>query len=380
MKPPSEPRSLEEPLPGELGAGFALRQAQRPEQRRGTKPATEDAPKIRSLLQSARRKLTQAGCDTPALDAELLAAHLLGVDRARLLMEAEKTLSASQQEEFRQLIARRGRREPLPYILGEWEFFGLTLEVSPAVLIPRPETETLVEVCLSHLSPLTSPLATPGRGTLLGVEVGCGSGAISIALAHHTPNLRIIATDTSQAALAVARRNCLRHNLADATLRSSDTSLRSTSHITLLHGDLLEPLAVVGRGLPASGLRSPSQGEVGCPPPAPAGRGLCSPPQEVDFIVANLPYIPTAQIASLPPEVRDWEPRQAIDGGPDGLSIIRRLIEDAPRWLRKGGFLALEISPEQADEIKRLLSAENFRQCEVVPDLSGRARVAIGCH
>jgi len=273
--------------------------------------------------------LAEAGCDTPALDAELLAAHLLGVDRSRLWMNAARCLSEEEQARLRELLERRCRREPLPYILSEWEFFGLKLEVSPAVLIPRPETETLVEACLGFLY----------RRDAKGAEAGCGCGAISIAIAHHNPGVRIFATDCSEAALRVARRNVSHHNLTD--------------RITLLHGDLLEPLETVGRG---------------CRPP-PHG---C-----LDFIVANLPYIPTAQIPFLPPEVKDWEPREAIDGGPDGLTIIRRLIAQSPCWLQKNGFLALEISPEQAAAVKELLCSRGFTRIQILPDLSGKERVII---
>ncbi|NIM07211.1 MAG: peptide chain release factor N(5)-glutamine methyltransferase [Armatimonadetes bacterium] len=333
-------------------------------------------PHIYDQLRRARQMLAQAGCDSPALDAELLAAYLLGIDRTRLWMEPERPLSRAQQEHFHQLVKRRCRREPLPHILGEWEFSGLTLQVSPDVLIPRPETETLVEVCLAKLKDmrhsrirgtLNPELSTLNSqlSTLNGVEVGTGSGAVSIAIANHLPDLHIIATDSSEAALSIAQENCIHYNLAD--------------RITLLHGDLLEPLeAAVGRGhLPAPSL------PTGFPPSV--GRGCRPPPKEVDFIVANLPYIPTGEIPSLPPEVRDWEPRSAIDGGTDGLDAIRRLIAQAPRWLRpfgaaqgrRGGFIALEISPEQANEVQRLLSAQNFGACEIVSDLSGRPRVVI---
>lgn len=296
---------------------------------------------LRGTLLRAREILANAGCDTPALDVELLAAKILGLDRTRLLMEPERLLTQSQQEKFHSLVQRRRRREPLPYILREWEFFGLTLEITPAVLILRPETETLVEICLAKLKKMPGfpPPGTlnPQPSTLNGFEVGIGSGAISIALAHNLSNLRIIATDSSQSALALARRNCLRHNLA--------------GRITLLHGDLLHPLEENTK------------------------------PHSLEFIIANLPYIPTGEIASLPPEVKDWEPRQAIDGGPDGLVIIRRLIDQAPVWLKSGGLIALEISPEQAEEVKRLLCAHNFGECELVPDLSRRPRVIIArCH
>lgn len=282
--------------------------------------------KQQELLSRAREALSQAGCDTPALDAELLAAHVLEVDRSRVLMAPERELTAAEQERFRQLVERRARREPLPYILGEWEFFGLKLFVSPAALVPRPETETLVEACLARL-PEEAPQLT-------GVDVGCGSGAIAVALATALSGSHLLATDSAAAALELARRNCARHGTAD--------------RVTLLQGDLLAPLS----------------GQV--------ARG------GVDFIAANLPYIPSGEIAGLPPEVHDWEPRGAIDGGPDGLREVRRLIAAAPEWLKPGGFIALEISPEQAQEVRRILAAHDFVRIEVVNDLSGRARVVVG--
>ncbi len=334
---------------------------------------------LQDCVQQARLLLTEAGCDTPALDAELLAAKVLHIDRSRLWLEPDRPLSEPEQQQFRQFVERRRRREPLPYILGKWEFFGLPLEVSPAVLIPRPETETLVEACLerlksfsvrprgssaprstqnSELSTLNSEPSAPST-MLLGAEAGCGTGAISLALAHSLPDIRIFATDCSEAALALAQRNVHCHALQD--------------RITLLHGDLLEPVGAALCGCPSASLGS----APGRPHRvAPTGYGAL-PSQVLDFVVANLPYIATNEIPSLPPEVRDWEPREALDGGPDGLAVIRRLIAEAPRWLKPDGFLALEISPEQAAPVKELLIRRGFTRIEIIADLSGRERVAI---
>jgi release factor glutamine methyltransferase len=289
---------------------------------------------VRDSCSKAKQILAAAGCDTPALDAELLAAQVLVIERSQLWLEPERTFSETQTKQFNELVARRQKREPLPYILGEWEFYGLRLEVTPAVLIPRPETETLVEVCISRLSTLNAQ-----RSTLNGADIGTGSGAIAIALAHSLANLHLIATEFSEAALAVAQRNILRHNLQD--------------RITCLKADLLE--AVVGRGCQA-----PPSGSF-------------------DFIIANLPYIPTNIIPTLQPEVRDWEPRPALDGGPDGLIYIWQLISQARDYLKPGGFIALEISPEQAEEVKRLLALNNFGNLEIVKDLAGKARVITAC-
>jgi release factor glutamine methyltransferase len=289
---------------------------------------------VRDSCSKAKQILAAAGCDTPALDAELLAAQVLVIERSQLWLEPERTFSETQTKQFNELVARRQKREPLPYILGEWEFYGLRLEVTPAVLIPRPETETLVEVCISRLSTLNAQ-----RSTLNGADIGTGSGAIAIALAHSLANLHLIATEFSEAALAVAQRNILRHNVQD--------------RITCLKADLLE--AVVGRGCQA-----PPSGSF-------------------DFIIANLPYIPTNIIPTLQPEVRDWEPRPALDGGPDGLIYIWQLISQARDYLKPGGFIALEISPEQAEEVKRLLALNNFGNLEIVKDLAGKARVITAC-
>jgi release factor glutamine methyltransferase len=280
---------------------------------------------IRESLLWAGKQLAEAGCETPVLDAELLAAHALGVERSRLIIAREHLLSDEQQARFQQLVARRCRREPLPYILEEWEFFSLKFTVSPAVLIPRPETETLVETCLERLS---------GKENIVGLDVGCGSGAIAISLAASFPAVKLFATESSPVAIETAKQNCQRHNLSD--------------RITFLSGDLLAPLENI------------------------AAR------ESLDFIAANLPYIPSKVIDTLSPEVRDWEPRAALDGGPDGLDIIRRLITEAPQWLKAGGFLTLEISPEQAEEVKAILAAAGFSQSEMIPDLAGQIRVAVG--
>jgi|WetSurMetagenome_2_1015567.scaffolds.fasta_scaffold117321_2 release factor glutamine methyltransferase len=303
---------------------------------------------LKEALLRAGRQLSEAGCDTPVLDAELLAAKMLGLDRSRLIIAREHPLSDEQQECFRQLVARRSRREPLPYILGEWEFYGLKFAVSPTVLIPRPETEALVETGLEYLK-------GRDRDKVVGVDVGTGSGAIAIALAVNHPTLKIFATESSPAALELAKQNCQRHNLSE--------------QITFLSGNLLEPLENLGRLVLRSEGAPRLRRVAGFHPP---------PKNSFDFIVANLPYIPTEVINTLAPEVRNWEPRAALDGGPDGLDLIRRLIIAAPAWLRSGGFLALEISPEQTEEVKALFIAAGFAQNRTVADLAGHNRVVMG--
>lgn len=288
---------------------------------------------LRQVIAEARVLLAAAGCDTPALDAELLAAHALGVDRMRVWIDSERALTPRENEQIRLLVARRERREPLPYIIGEWEFFGRSLEVSSAVLIPRPETETLVEACLARLD---RSKFSVDSSECLGVDVGTGSGAIAIALAHTRPDLHMFALDSSDTALAIAQRNVVKYHLAQ--------------QIDVIQSNLLSAVP----------------------------RSLAPGPRPLTFIAANLPYIPTAVIATLAPEVRDYEPRSALDGGLDGLNVVRALTEQAPEYLSPGGFIALEISPEQAEETCRILDGNDFGRCEVVNDLAGRARVVVG--
>jgi len=259
----------------------------------------------------------QGKSETPALDAQTLFAHILKRPRAWLLAHPEVHLTASQLAALEKAIARLQAGQPLPYILGEWEFFGLTFEVTPAVLIPRPETELLVERALRWLQ------THPGRRCA--AEVGTGSGCMAVSLAVHTPDLHVFATDLSFPALRVARRNIGRH--------------RVTDRVHTVCGDLLTPF-----------------------------------PYTFDLILANLPYIPSTTLRQL--EVYRREPTLALDGGPDGLDLIRRLLEQAPRRLAPGGLLLLEIEASQG-KTAASLAANAFAEAEihVHPDLAGRDRL-----
>jgi len=219
--------------------------------------------------------------------------------RQDLFARQEMEVPAPAERQLAQLVARRLTREPLAYILGRREFYGINLLVNPNVLIPRPETETLVEHALfMALMGMENP-------ALVIADVGTGTGAIAINLAIHLPNARIYATDVSDEALDVASYNIRGHNVAD--------------RVTLLKGDLLEPL-----------------------------------PEPVDLIAANLPYIPTDRIPTLQPEVQR-EPREALDGGPDGLDHIRRLVAQAAGGkLKEPGVILLELDPEQAPAVEAL--------------------------
>jgi release factor glutamine methyltransferase len=253
-------------------------------------------------------------------DALLLLLHTLGISRAAFLANPELLLATEQQAAYDALIRRRLTHEPIQYISGEQEFYGLALRVTPDVLIPRPETEHLVEAVLAELD---------SQALLRILDVGTGSGAIAIALAHHLHHARITATDISRAALDVAATNAAHHNLAE--------------RIHFVESDLLDALA---------------PGEA-----------------VFDAIVSNPPYISTADHGALHPQVRDYEPAAALFAGVDGLDIYRRLMPQARAALKPGGLLALEIGHGQRDAITNMLAGWN--EIRFVDDLQSIPRVAL---
>jgi release factor glutamine methyltransferase len=234
---------------------------------------------------------------------EVLLRHALGLDRAQFYTRLSEELSPAARSAFEALLTRRLRREPTAYIIGRREFYGLELETTPVAPIPRPETELLVDEALAQARRLQPTRPEPEI-----VDVGSGCGAITLALAMHLPAARIIATDASQAALELARRNADRLGLSD--------------RVRFVRGDLLSPLD------------------------GPA-----------DIIVANLPYVPSDEWQGLAPEVRCYEPRAALDGGPDGLRLIERLLRQAPAYVRPRGAVILEIGHDQSAAVVALARA-----------------------
>jgi release factor glutamine methyltransferase len=277
---------------------------------------------LREALTRATNQLDAAPDlrDDAHRDAILLLLHTLGISRATMHADPDRTLTPEQQSVYNSLILRRLKNEPIQYIIGEQEFYGLALHVTPAVLIPRPETEHLVEAVLAEFSPTES---------LHILDVGTGSGAIAIALAHHLPNAHITATDISPAALEVAASNAARHNLS--------------SRIRFVESDLLDTLA-------------PSAATF-------------------DAIVSNPPYVPTADRDTLHPQVRDFEPASALFAGDSGLDIYRRLIPQARATLKQNGLLALEIGQGQHQAIAALLS--DWKGLHFVDDLQHIPRIAM---
>lgn len=281
---------------------------------------------IAAALADAAERLRPTS-PTPRLDAELLLAHVLGWPRARLLAELRSPVPDAQLAAFEELVARRADLVPVAYLVRRREFFGLELYVDERVLVPRPETELLVELALARARGQEARALRsggPSRPRLTLADVGTGSGCIAVALAVHLPQARVFATDLSPDALAVARLNAERHGVA--------------GRVTLLQGDLLAPL-----------------------------------PEPVDLLVSNPPYTVLSEIDE---GVRRHEPRAALDGGPDGLELYRRLLADAPRHLRPGGSVLLEIGATQGAAVTELaLAAFPRATVSVHRDLTGLDRV-----
>ena len=270
-------------------------------------------------LRAAAARLQAAEIETARQDAEWLLATVLGLERFAPYLDPERELSPSESRRYRALVARRARHEPLQHLTGVEDFHGLRLIVGPDALIPRPETEGLVEWALEALRDEPASLVA---------DVGTGSGAIACALARGSARLTVFAIDRSLAALRVASRNVERLGLG--------------RRVKLVAGDLLEALGPIG------------------------GR--------LDLVIANPPYIPSAVIGSLAPEVASFEPRQALDGGPDGMAVIRRLIVAAPPLLLPRARLMMEIGPDQAGPVASLMAAEGFTGIEARRDLRGVER------
>ncbi len=268
-----------------------------------------------SLLQQLTIQLNPLS-DTPALDAQVLLAHIAQKDRAWILAHPELSLSTVQEDALEKALTQLRQNVPLPYAIGHWEFFGLDFIVAPDVLIPRPETEELVEHALNWLREINAQRV---------LDVGTGSGCISIALARNVPDFNLVAVDRSSAALNIARQNATKHGVAE--------------QIKFIESDLFSnvPLATF------------------------------------DLIIANLPYIPSETLRTL--DVYTREPSLALDGGIDGLDLIRHLLADAPRYIAPKGLILLEIDSshgQKALEIAKVFFPE--AKCSLLKDLSGRDR------
>jgi release factor glutamine methyltransferase len=272
---------------------------------------------VGEVLRRATEYLAAKGVDSPRLDAEHLLGKALGLSRVELYMHHDRELTDDERGEYRELVRRRGDREPLAYVLGEWDFRRLTLKSDPRALVPRPETEIVVERCLKLLEGIAEPHV---------LDVGTGTGAIALSIAFEHPGARVIALDVSHGALALARENAEATGLAD--------------HVRFLEGDLHEGLGA----------------------------------DAYDLVVSNPPYVTEDELEVVEPEVREWEPRLAIVG----KTHTRAVAEGARDALRPNGYLVLEVADERADEAAALLEELGYEDVRLSEDLTGRDRIAEG--
>ena len=277
----------------------------------------------RALLDEAAERLSEAGIENARRNAEWMLEGALGLDRTTLLANLGEPVTGEETDAFEHFMGRRLRREPLQYVVGHADFYGLRLRVTPAVLIPRPETEEVVEAALGHLRAVKTPWV---------LDMGTGSGAIALALKHERPDAEVFACDNSEDALAIAAHN------AD----------RLALDVSFIHADALAPAFV--EGVPAC----------------------------FDALVSNPPYVPDAEAATLEPEVRDFEPSAALFTGDDPLLHYRAITGHAARVLKPGGLILFETHTDYADAVCALLAESGYTDTAVKADLSGRPRIVWG--
>lgn len=290
-------------------------------------------------IQKSTDFLAKKGVDSPRLQTELLLAHLLKMPRMKLYLNFERVLTAAETDSLRELVKRRGLREPLQHITGSTSFWGFEIAVNRHTLVPRPETELLAELGWQFLSELPTP-GRPGNGILnqpapesggpTALDFGTGTGCIGIVLAAKCTSARITALDVSAEALALARKNAEQNQVAD--------------RMNFLLGD---------------------------------GFAALAPESQFDLISSNPPYIPSQEIETLEPEVRDFDPRSALDGGTDGLDFYRRLAKEAAPFLKPRGKIMVEFGAGQAEDIKTIFETEKWIVEAVKEDYSQRARILI---
>ncbi|MFQ6091185.1 MAG: peptide chain release factor N(5)-glutamine methyltransferase [bacterium] len=285
---------------------------------------------VQEALHRVSHCLAQKGFENPRLNGELLLSWALCCRRIDLYLKGDRLLSRQEAATLQEALERRLSHTPIQYIVGSTQFLSCDLIVNEDVFIPRPETEILVEAVVKRLQ-----VGWSGDTGPVVVDLGTGCGNIAISLAQAFPRARVYATDISERALSVARENGRLNDLA--------------AHISFHLGNLFEPLGDFG-------LR-----------------------EGADAIVSNPPYIVTSEIADLPPEVRDFEPQVALDGGEDGLDVLLRVVREAPVFLRRDGLLALEVGQGQADVVRCMMAGEGrYEGIEVIRDLNGIQRVVMG--
>ncbi|HWX76223.1 MAG TPA: peptide chain release factor N(5)-glutamine methyltransferase [Candidatus Acidoferrales bacterium] len=279
---------------------------------------------VRRALLDGAQFLRDAGIESARLDAEVLLGYVLNAERTDIYLGMESTCNDNDEKGFRELLMRRAKGEPIAYITGRKEFWSLDFVVTPDVLIPRPETELLVELSLENA------MIAPARDSLKIFDIGTGSGVIAVTLAKELRAARIWAVDASATALNVAVVNARRHGVAD--------------RIQFLHGDLFDPIADLGHSF--------------------------------DLIVSNPPYVSSQGIPKLARYIRDWEPKMALDGGPDGLDCYRRIVDRAHKYLAPEGRVLLEIGEDQSKALAELFArVGGFEAATIYQDYAGKDRV-----
>jgi len=287
-------------------------------------PPSEDVWTVSRVLDWTVKHLKQNGSPSPRLDAEVLLAHARRCPRIKLYTDFDQPMTDAQRAIMRDLVKRRAQSEPVAYLIGEREFYSLTFQLTRDVLIPRPDTEVLVTELIERARNFPSPKI---------LDLGTGSGCIAVTAAVNLPQAAVTVVDVSPAALEVARSNAMRHKV--------------DSRMEFFEGDLFGPVSDGSR---------------------------------FDFIVSNPPYIPSGELAELQVDVRKHEPQLALDGGPDGLDIIRRIVADLPRFLTESGTFLVEIDPPQSAAVQTMLSETgHFEKISTVKDLAGEQRVVIAC-
>ena len=285
---------------------------------------------LRSSINWGVSVLKDRGIDTSRLDAEVLLAKALESERLRLFVERERELNEEESQRFTSFVQRRTLREPVSYIVGEKEFWSLNFRVRRGVLIPRPETEFLVEAALETVKE-AYPEKDSRRERMTILDLGTGSGNIAVVLAKEIENSHILAVDSSDRAVEVAKENIDLHSVRD--------------QVFLMKADFCHP--------------------------------LCFQKNTFDIIISNPPYIPTNEIKSLLPDVKDFEPVVSLDGGSDGLELIRQITRRAPHYLKDGGSLLLEIGKGQKENVVKILEENSFDDIRTKRDLTGIERVVI---
>jgi release factor glutamine methyltransferase len=285
--------------------------------------STDGSKTLIEVINATTTFFQQKGVDSPRLTIELMLAHVLNKKRLQLYLEFERRLDEPVLDKLREMVKRRGAGEPLQYILGKTEFHGLEFQVDKRVLIPRPETELLVEQVISGCK---------DAGTVRIHDIGTGSGCIAITLAKKLPAAHLTATDRSAPALELARKNAAANGVSE--------------RIRFVESDLFSAMG----------------------------------DQKFDWIVSNPPYIPASQANTLAREIRDHEPLEALFAGDDGLAIIRRIIAEAPPFLSPGGYVALEIGAGQSEAVQQLFRDAQYQVANVVKDLQNHERLVIATH